>query len=149
MTERPPRKEYSLRSREKQPALSNYVNQVGRNEVGQEQDRHLNMKQTSSISVRQDKENQQLSSHHPKKETRIYYNIMTNVSVISAPVKPDKPATHGRNNNGKASNHEMINDACKTGNWIINDDNQGDLNMQFYETSRYCNQSETNVMPVY
>ena len=69
MTENPPRKEYSLRSREKQPALSNYVNQVGRNEVGQEQDRHLNMKQTSSI--RQDKENQQLSSHHPTKETRI------------------------------------------------------------------------------
>ena len=74
---------------------------------------------------------------------------MTIVSVISAPVKPDEPAPHGRNNSGKASNHGRINDQCKTGNTMINDDNQRDLNMQFYEISRCYNQSETNVMPEY
>ena len=74
---------------------------------------------------------------------------MANVSVISAPVKPDEPSPHGRNNSGKASNHERINDQSKKGNNIINDGNQRDLNIQFYETSRYYNQPETNMMPVY
>ena len=32
---------------------------------------------------------------------------------------------------------------------MINYDNQRDLNMQFYETSRCYDQSETNMMPVY
>ena len=32
---------------------------------------------------------------------------------------------------------------------MINCDNQRDLNMLFYETSRYYDQSETNVMSVY
>ena len=73
---------------------------------------------------------------------------MTNVSVISATAKPDEPAPHGRYNSGKASNHERINDQCKTGNKVINDDNQMDLNMQFYETSRCYNQSETNMVPL-
>ena len=117
--------------------------------MGQEQERqHLNMTQTSSISVGQDRRNQQQWSHHPEKEARIHQN-MTNVSVISAPAKPDEPALHGRYNNGKVSNHERINDQCKAGNKMINDDNQRDLNMQFYETSRCYNQSETNVMSVY
>ena len=45
MTERPLRKEYSPRSIEKQSAVSNYVSQVVRKEVGQEEERqHLNMK---------------------------------------------------------------------------------------------------------
>ena len=74
---------------------------------------------------------------------------MSKVSVISAPVKPDEPAPHGRNNGGKASNHEMISDQCKTGHKMINCDNQRDLNMPFYETSRYYDRSETNVMPIY
>ena len=136
MTEHPPRKEYSLRSREKQSAVSNYVSQIVRSEVGQEQGRqHLNMTRTSSTSAGQDRRNQQQWSHHPEKEARIRQN-MTNVSVISAPTKPDEPAPHGRYNSGKVSNHERINDQCKTGNKVINDDNQRDLNMQFYETSR-------------
>ena len=149
MTEHPPRKEYSLRSREKQSAVSNYVSQIVRSEVGQEQGRrHLNMVRTSSTSAGQDRRNQQQWSHHPEKETRIRQN-MTNVSVISAPAKPDELAPHGRYNSGKASNHDRINDQCKTGHKIINDDNQRDLNMQFYETSRCYNQSETNMMPIY
>ena len=32
---------------------------------------------------------------------------------------------------------------------MINFDNPRDLNMQFYQTSRYYDQFETNVMPVY
>ena len=140
MAEHPLRKEYSLRSREKQSAVSSYVSQVVRSEVGQEQGRqHLNMTQPSSTSVKQDRRNRQQWSHHPEKEARIHQN-MTNVSVISAPAKPDEPAPHGRYNSGKASNHERISDRCKTGNKMINDDNQRDLNMQFYETSRYYNQ---------
>ena len=71
------------------------------------------------------------------------------MSVISAPVKPDEPTPHGRNIGGKASDHERINDQCKTSNTMINYDNQRDLNMQFYETSRCYDQSETNVMPLY
>ena len=146
MTENPPRKKYSLRSRKKQSAVSNYVSQIVRNEVDQEQGRrHLNMTQTSSTSAGHDRRNQQQLSHHPEKEARIRQN-MTNVSVISAPAKPDKPVPHGRCNIGKTSNHERINDQCKTGNMMINDDNQRDLNMQFYETSRCYNQSETNMM---
>ena len=39
MTEHPPRKEYSLKSREKQSAVSNYVSQIVRSEVGQKQGR--------------------------------------------------------------------------------------------------------------
>ena len=74
---------------------------------------------------------------------------MTNVSVISAPVTPDEPAAHGRNNSCKASNRERTNDQCKVGNKMINDDNERDLNKQFYETSRCFNQSETIVIPVY
>ena len=43
MTEHPPRKEYR-RSREKQSAVSNYVSQIVRSELGQGQERqHLNM----------------------------------------------------------------------------------------------------------
>ena len=67
---------------------------------------------------------------------------MTNVGVISAPVKPDEPAPHGWNNTGKASNHERINDQCKTSNKMINYDNQRDLSMQFCETRRCYDQSE-------
>ena len=74
---------------------------------------------------------------------------MANVSVISVPIKPDKPVPHGRNNSGNATNHEMTNDQSLTGNKMINDNNQRDLNKQFYETSRCYNQSETNVIPVY
>ena len=74
---------------------------------------------------------------------------MTNVSVIFAPAKLDEPEPHERYSSGKASNHGRINDQCKTGNKMINDDNQRDLNMQFYETSRCYDQSETNVMPLY
>ena len=87
-------------------------------------------------------------SHHPEKEARIHQN-MTNVSVISASAKPDKPTPHGRYNRGKASNHERINDQYKTGNKMINDDNQRDLNMQVYETSRCYNKSKTNMMLIY
>ena len=66
--ERPSQKEYSLRSREKQSAVSNYVSQIVRNEVAQKQERHhLNMRQTSSTSAKQDGGNQQQWSHHPKK----------------------------------------------------------------------------------
>ena len=117
--------------------------------MGQEQGRrHLNMRRTSSASAGQDRRNQQQWSHHSEKEARIRQN-MTNVSVISATAKPDEPATHGRYNSGKASNHERINYQCETGNKVINDDNQMDLNMQFYETSRCYNQSETNMVPIY
>ena len=116
--------------------------------MDQEQEtEHLNITQTSSASVGQDRGNQQQWSHHPKKEARIHNN-MTNVSVISASVKPDKPAHPGISNTGKVSNHERINDECKTGNKMINDDNQSDLNIQFYETSRCCNHSELNMIPV-
>ena len=60
MTEHPPRKEYSLRSIEKQSAVSNYVSQIVRSELGQEQERqHLNMAQTSRTNVGQDRKNQQ------------------------------------------------------------------------------------------
>ena len=148
-TEHPPRKKYSLRSREKQSAVSNYVNQIVRSEVGQGQERqHLNMAQKSSTSMGQDRRNQQQGSHHPEKEGRIHHN-RTNVSAISAPVKPDEPTLHGRNNGGKPSNHERINDRCNTSNKMISYDNQRDLNMQFYETSRCYDKSETNVMPEY
>ena len=42
MTEHPLKKDYSLRSREKQLAMSNYVSQIVRSEVDQEQERqHL------------------------------------------------------------------------------------------------------------
>ena len=127
MTEHPPRKEYR-RSREKQSAVSNYVSQIVRSELGQGQERqHLNMTQTSSTSVEQDRRNQQQWSHHPEKEARIHHN-RTNVNVISAPVKPDEPIPHERNNGAKASNHERINDQCKTSNKMINHDNQRDLN---------------------
>ena len=102
MTQHPPRKYYNVRSREKQSAVSNYVSQIVRNEVGQEQEKqHLNMTQTSRTSVGQDRRNQQQWSHHPEKKARIYHN-MTEVSVISAPVKPEEPSPHGRNNSGKA-----------------------------------------------
>ena len=96
------------------------------------------MTQTSSASVGQDKRNQQQWSHHPEKEARIHQH-MTNVSAFSAPAKPHETAPHGRYNIGKASNNERINDQCKTGNKMINDGNQRDLNMQFYETSRCYN----------
>ena len=67
MTERPPQKEYSLRSREEQSVVSNYVSQIVRNEVAQKQERHhLNMRQTSSTSAGQDRGNQQQWSHHSK-----------------------------------------------------------------------------------
>ena len=60
MTEHPPRKPYSLSSREKQSTVSNYVHQVVRNKVCQEQERHyLTMKQTSNIRVGNDRGNQQ------------------------------------------------------------------------------------------
>ena len=97
----------------------------------------------------EDRRNQQQWSHHPENKARIHHKIMANVSVISVPIKPDKPVPHGRNNSGNATNHEMTNDQCITGNRMTNDNNQRDLNMQFYETSRCCNQSETNVIPVY
>ena len=149
MTEHLSRKENSLKNREKQSAVSNYMSQIVGSEVGQEQEReHLNMTQSSSTSVGQDRRNQQQWSHRPEKEARIHHN-MTNVGVISAPVKPDEPAPHGWNNAGKASNHERINDQCKTSNKTINYDNQRDLSMQFYETRRCYNQSEMNLMPVY
>ena len=51
------------------------------------------------------------------------------MSVISLQVKSDKPTPHGTTNSGKASNHERINDQCETGNKMINDDKQRDLNM--------------------
>ena len=59
MTEHSSRKEYSLRSREKQSLVSNYVSQVVRSEkdLGQEK-QHLNMAQTSSTSVGLDRRNQ-------------------------------------------------------------------------------------------
>ena len=42
MTEHPLKKDYSLRSREKQLAMSNYVSQIVKSEVDQEQERqHL------------------------------------------------------------------------------------------------------------
>ena len=106
------------------------------------------MSQTSSTGVGQDRRNQQQGSHHPEKEARIHHN-RTNVSAISTSVKPDEPTPHGWNNGGKASSHDGINAQCKTSNKIINYDNQRDLNMQFYETSRCYDQSETNMMPVY
>ena len=113
MTERPPRKEYSLRSRKKQSAVLNYVIQVVRSKMVQEQEgQQLNMKQTSSTSVGQDKWNQQHWSHHPEKEARIHHN-MTNASVISALVKSDEPAPHERHNSYKTNN-----DQCETGNAI-------------------------------
>ena len=44
MIKHPARKVYSLRSREKQSAMSNYVSQIVRGEVDQEQERqNLNM----------------------------------------------------------------------------------------------------------
>ena len=89
------------------------------------------MTQTSSTSVRQVRRNQQQWSHHSEKEARIHHN-MNNVSVISVPVKPDETAPHGRNNSGKASYHERINNQCKTDNKMSNDDKLRDLNMQFY-----------------
>ena len=148
-TEHPPRKAYSLKNRVKQSAVSNYVNQIVKSEVGQEQERqHLSMTQTSSTSVGQNRRNQQLWSHHPEKEARIHHNG-TNVSVISALSKPDESAPHGRNNGGKARNQENVIDQCKTGKKIINCDNHRDLNMQFFETSRCYDQSETNALPVY
>ena len=65
MTEQPPRKEYSLRSAEKQSAVSNYVSQIVRSELGHEQQgQHLNMTQTSSTSVGHDRRYQQQWSHH-------------------------------------------------------------------------------------
>ena len=65
MTEQPPRKEYSLRSGEKQSAVSNYVSQIVRSEVGHEQQgQHLNMTQTSSTSVGHDRRYQQQWSQH-------------------------------------------------------------------------------------
>ena len=92
MIEHSPRKEYSLRNIEKQSVVSNYVTSIDTTEVDHGQERqHLNMTQTSSASVGQVKRNQQQSLHHPEKEPRIYHK-MTNVSVISAPVKPDEPA---------------------------------------------------------
>lgn len=74
---------------------------------------------------------------------------MTNVSATPVPVKSDEPAPHGRNNTAETSNHERINYQWKTGNKMINDDNQRDLNIQLYETSRCCNQSEMTVTTVY
>ena len=74
---------------------------------------------------------------------------MTNVSVISAAIKPDKPAPHEKNNIAKARNCDKINDQSKTDNKMIIDDNQRNLNIKFYKTNRCCNQSELNVMPVY
>ena len=71
------------------------------------------------------------------------------MSVISVSVKPDEAAPHGRNNGGKARNHERINDQRKTCKNMINYDKQWDLYMHFYEISRYYDQSEMNVMPVY
>ena len=125
--------------------VSNYVSQIVRKEVGQEEERqHLSMTQTSSTIVGQDRKNKQQWSHHPENEARIHHN-MTNLSVISALVKPDEPAPHGRNN-GTASNHERINYQCKTDNKMIDDDNQRDAMLC---TSRCYDQSETNVMPVY
>ena len=106
------------------------------------------MVQISSTSVGQDRRNQQQWSHHPQKEARIHHN-RTNVSVISVSVKPDEAAPHGRNNGGKASNHERINDQRKTCKNMINYDKQRDLYMHFYEISKYYDQSEMNVMPVY
>ena len=132
MTEHPLRKEYSLRRREKQSAVSNYVIQIVRDAVDQEEQRqHLNVTQKSSFSVGQDRRNQQQWSYYPEKEARIHHD-MTNVSVISALVKSDEPTSHRRNNSGKATNHERINDQCRTGNKMINDGNQKDLNMEFF-----------------
>ena len=143
MTEHPLRKEYSLRRREKESAVSNYVSQIVRSEVDQEeQTQHLNVTQKSSTSVGQDRRNQQQWSYYPEKEARIHHD-MTNVSVISALVKSDEPTSHRRNNSGKATNHERINDQCRTGNKMINDGNQKDLNMEFYETSRCYDQSDS------
>ena len=140
---------YSLKNRVKQSGVSNHVNQIVKSEVGQGQERqHLSMTQTSSTSVGENRRNQQLWSHHPEKEARIHHNG-TNVSMISALSKPDELAPHGRNNGGKARNHEKVIDQCKTGKKIINCDNHRDLKMQFFETSRCYDQSETNVMPVY
>ena len=149
MTKHPLRKEYSLRRREKQSAVSNYVIQIVRGEADQEEQRqHLNVTQKSSFSVGQDRRNQQQWSYYPEKEARIHQD-MTNVSVISALGKCDEPTPHERNNSGKATNHERINDQCRTGNKMINDGNQKDLNIEFYETSRCYDQSETNMTPVY
>ena len=78
----------------------------------------------------QDRGNEQQWSHYPRKVARIHRN-MINVSVIFAPVKSDEPAPHGRNNSNETSNHERTNDQCKTGNKMINDGNQRDLNIQF------------------
>ena len=69
--------------------------------MGQEQESHLNMTQTSRTSVGLDRRNQQQWSHHPEKEARINHNL-TNASVTSAPVKPDEQTAHGRNNSGKS-----------------------------------------------
>ena len=44
------------------------------------------------------------------------------MSVISASVKLDEPTPHGRNNGGKAGNHERINDQCQTSYKVINYD---------------------------
>ena len=85
---------------------------------------------------------------HPEKEARVHGN-RTSMSVISAPAKPDKPSPHGGNNGGKATNHDRVNDQCKTSNKMISYDNLRDLNIQFYQTSRCYDQSETNVMPIY
>ena len=85
--------------------MSNYVSQVVRKEVGQEQERqHLNMKQTWDRTEEINKNGHIIQ----KKKGRIHHNIMTNVSVTSALVKPDEPAPHGRSNSGKVSYHERI-----------------------------------------
>ena len=69
MTEHPPRKEYSLRSMEKQSPVSNYVSQIVRSEKDQGKERqHLNITQTSSSGVGQDRRNQQQWSHIQKKK---------------------------------------------------------------------------------
>ena len=62
---------------------------------------------------------------------------------------PNNNNNSGTNNSGKTNNHESINDQCNSGNKMIDDDNQRNLNLKFYEIRRYYNQSETNMMSVY
>ena len=85
MTDCPPRKEFSPRSIEKQSAVSNYVSQVVRKEVGQEQERHeanvgrteeKNMKQTwdrteeinNNGHIIQEKKRQNSSQYYDQRE---------------------------------------------------------------------------------
>ena len=81
--------------------------------MGQEQERHLNMTQTSvnQCGTRQKKSTAMVTPSRKRSKNQSQFDQR---DVISARVKPDEQTAHGRNNSGKASNHQRINDQCKT-----------------------------------